>query len=117
MNNAQPAVDAFINIKRKVNTHIRHEFEYPTPLDEADEMLSLCIGNIIEKTRYLVDYCGHTWEIDVFFGVNAGLVLAEIELESENEPFEHPDWLGKDVSGDNRYLNSSLVKYPFNQWK
>ena len=86
-------------------------------LDEADEMLSLCIGNIIEKTRYLVDYCGHTWEIDVFFGVNAGLVLAEIELESENEPFEHPDWLGKDVSDDNRYLNSSLVKYPFNQWK
>ncbi len=77
-------------------------------------LLELCEPGAIDKVRYLVPIGCHTWEVDVFHGANEGLILAEIELSSEDEPFEKPAWLGKEVSGDRRYYNSMLTKHPFN---
>ena len=108
--------EAYINIKREVNIHVRKEFEYPIPMADALEMLGICEGNNIEKVRHLVEFGGYTWEIDEFSGLNAGLVVAEVELESEDAIFDRPDWVGDDVSDDYRYRNSSLVKVPYSQW-
>lgn len=95
----------------------RREYEYEIPADEAAEMLdNLCERPLIEKTRYLLDDEGFRWEIDEFHGENAGLVVAEIELESEGQDFPRPDWLGEEVSGDPRYFNSNLISHPFSQW-
>lgn len=94
----------------------RPEFEYDIPHDEALVLLALCEQPIIEKVRYEVKRGDHVWEIDVFEGVNEGLILAEIELGAEDEVFERPDWLGKEVSADRRYFNSSLVQKPFTSW-
>lgn len=94
----------------------RPEFEYDIPHDEALVLLALCEQPIIEKVRYEVKRGDHVWEIDVFEGVNEGLTLAEIELGAEDEVFERPDWLGKEVSADRRYFNSSLVQKPFTSW-
>jgi adenylate cyclase len=95
----------------------RGEFEYEIPLAEADQMLdTLCLRPLIEKVRHTFDHAGHTWEVDVFEGENAGLVVAEIELEREDEPFARPDWLGEEVSEDRRYTNSSLCRNPFREW-
>ncbi len=107
----------YLNIKSvRLGIH-RHEFEYVIPLDEANEMLdTLCSGPIIDKTRHLVPYAGHVWEVDVFHGDNEGLIVAEIELETEDELFELPDWAGADVSDDPRYYNVSLAKTPFKTW-
>ncbi len=108
---------ANINIKSATLGVRRQEFEYPVPLADAGELLAtLCEQPLIEKTRYHVDYAGHRWEIDVFEGDNAGLVVAEIELTDENEPFERPPWLGEEVSDDPRYYNVSLVKHPYRDW-
>ncbi len=107
-----------LNIKSMTLGVTRREFEYEIPLAEAQEMLdNLCVGPLIEKTRYFVDYGGHTWEVDVFEGDNAGLVVAELELESEDEPYERPPWLGEEVSHDERYYNVCLVKHPYKEWK
>lgn len=91
----------------------RYEFEREVPLEDAEQMLRLCEQESINKERYLVPYKGHTWEVDVFHGHNEGLILAEIELSRENEPFERPSWLGKEVTGDRRYYNSVLTRTPF----
>ena len=108
---------ANINIKSARLGIRRHEYEYPIPLEDARHMLDeLCIRPVIEKRRYHCEHAGHTWEIDVFEGDNAGLVVAEIELGDENEHFECPDWLGEDVSHDPRYYNVSLLKHPFKEW-
>ena len=108
---------ANINIKSATIAMQRHEFEYEIPLPEAEEMLSgLCIRPIIEKTRFLIPAGTHTWEIDVFEGDNAGLVVAEIELAHAGEHFEKPDWLGEEVTEDTRYYNVCLVKHPFKDW-
>lgn len=108
---------ANINIKSATLGISRHEFEYEIPLTDAEEMLNnLCHQPQIDKIRHFVEYQGKTWEIDVFEGDNAGLVVAELELDSETEPFEKPDWAGEDVSHDTRYYNVCLVKHPYKDW-
>ena len=104
---------AFLTIKSELSTLTRQEFEYPIPLADAEAMLALCEDGLIEKTRFCVDVGQHMWEIDVFEGANAGLIVAEIELGAEDEAFEKPDWLGEEVSADRRYLNSSLSQRPY----
>ena len=94
----------------------RYEFEQKIPLADAEELLKLCEPGAIDKMRNLVPAGKHTWEIDVFHGENEGLILAEIELASEDEPFERPDWIGQEVSGDRRYYNSMLTKHAYKQW-
>ncbi|MDZ7805067.1 CYTH domain-containing protein [Thiohalophilus sp.] len=109
---------ANLNIKSATLGIYRQEYEYPIPLADAREMLdALCEKPVIEKTRYHVNHAGHTWEVDVFEGDNAGLVVAEIELASESETFEPPHWLGEEVSADPRYYNVSLVKHPYKAWR
>jgi len=106
-----------LNIKSATLGVQRLEYEYPIPLAEAQEMLDrLCEKPLIEKTRYLVPYGGHTWEVDVFHGDNEGLVVAELELAREDEPFERPPWVGEEVSGEPRYYNVCLAKHPFKAW-
>ena len=96
----------------------RAEFEYEIPLSDAIEMLeTLCQKGRIQKVRHVIPWGNHLWELDVFEGENQGLVTAEIELRSEQEAFEKPAWLGKEVSEDPRYRNAALVKMPFSQWE
>ncbi|RHJ93444.1 CYTH domain-containing protein [Parabacteroides bouchesdurhonensis] len=94
----------------------RYEFEQKIPLKDAEQLLTLCEPGVIDKIRHLIKAGEHTWEVDVFHGANEGLVIAEIELTSEDEPFEKPAWLGQEVSGDRRYYNSMLTKHPYTQW-
>jgi adenylate cyclase len=109
---------AHLNIKSATLGVSRREYEYPIPLSDAQEIMDhLCEGPLIEKTRYPVEHEAHTWEVDVFEGDNAGLVVAEIELEHEDESFARPDWLGEEVSHDPRYYNVCLVKHPYKEWK
>lgn len=109
--------EAFLTIKGKSRGASRLEFEYPIPLKDAEEMLTnLCQSSHIEKTRYLVEHEGHTWEIDVFEGSNKGLIVAEIELESENEDFSLPEWVSEEVTHDTRYFNSNLIERPYTDW-
>ncbi|MCC8170455.1 MAG: CYTH domain-containing protein [Parabacteroides sp.] len=95
----------------------RYEFEQEIPLPDAEQLLALCEPGVIDKTRYLVRAGRHVFEVDVFRGENEGLVVAEVELGSEDEPFERPAWLGEEVSGDRRYYNSMLAKHPYTTWK
>ena len=95
----------------------RHEYEYDIPLDEANEMLDTLCGAIIEKTRHLVPFGAHQWEIDEFHGDNAGLIVAEIELSAVDEAFASPAWLGGEVTEDARYYNVALVNKPYNTWE
>lgn len=94
----------------------RFEWEKEIPFEEGTELFKLCVGGYIDKTRYLVDYGGHTFEVDEFYGDNEGLVLAEVELKSADEEFEKPAFLGEEVTGDRRYYNSELMKNPFKNW-
>ena len=95
----------------------RFEWEKEIPLNEAKALLQLCEEGVIEKTRFEVKMGSHTFEIDEFYGENQGLILAEIELNSETEAFEKPAWLGKEVTNDKRYYNSYLSKNPFQKWQ
>lgn len=95
----------------------RYEFEKEITLDEANHLFELCEPGIIDKTRYLVDYKGHTFEVDEFYGDNEGLVMAEVELSSANEPYEKPIYIGREVTGDRRFYNSHLRKNPYKLWK
>ena len=108
----------FITIKGIANiTGVsRYEWEKEIALNEAEELLKLCEPGIINKTRYLVKLGSHTFEIDEFLGENQGLVVAEVELGSENEIFEKPEWLGKEVTGDPKYFNSNLIKNSYLKW-
>ena len=108
---------AFLTIKGKTEGYSRLEFEYEIPLKDVEVLLTLCEKPLIEKTRYQISYERHTWEIDEFHGVNNGLVLAEIELSSENEYFTRPEWLGKEVTKDTRYYNSNLIVNPYTKWE
>lgn len=94
----------------------RMEWEKEISLEEAKSLLKLCEQGVIEKTRYEVKSGKHTIEIDVFHGENEGLIMAEVELEDENEAILKPNWLGKEVTGDKRYYNSYISLYPFNKW-
>ncbi len=95
----------------------RMEYEYEIPLPDAVTMLNeLCIQPIIEKKRFAIKHKGFVWEVDEFFRENQGLIVAEIELEYEDQLFEKPDWIGEEVTGDKRYFNSSLAGYPYSSW-
>lgn len=94
----------------------RYEWEHEIELGEALELLQLSEGATIEKRRYLVEYKGHTFEVDEFEGDNLGLIIAEVELQSEDETFERPEWLGREVTGIKRYYNSHLRAHPYKEW-
>ena len=106
----------YLTIKGPPQGITRPEWEYEIPLLEAVEMLRTLCTLTVEKTRYEVEYEGHVWEVDVFEGANAGLVVAEIELQAEDEPFERPSWVRAEVTDDPRYLNTNLAKVPFTTW-
>ena len=95
----------------------RYEFEKEITLDEAEQLMKLCEPGIIDKTRYLVKSGRHTFEVDEFYGDNEGLVMAEVELDSEDEPYEKPDFIATEVTGDRRFYNSFLRQMPFAIWK
>lgn len=108
----------FLTIKGENSGASRLEFEYEIPLDEANEMLQkLCSGPIIDKTRYEIKYENHLWEVDLFYGENEGLVIAEVELEDENEEVILPTWVKQEVTGDIKYYNNQLMKNPYKNWK
>jgi adenylate cyclase len=109
---------AFITIKSTVSDteFTRYEWEREIPVKDAEDMLRFCEKEIIEKTRYLVKVGKHVFEVDEFYGSNEGLLMAEVELQSEDEVFEKPDWLGEEVTSDDRYYNSMLVKHPYSEW-
>ena len=109
---------AWLTIKGISNGISRAEFEYEIPLKDAQFMLTnLCEKPTIEKHRYLIPFEGFTWEVDEFHGENAGLVIAEIELQHENQEFRKPEWLGEEVTTDPRFYNANLVKHPYKSWK
>jgi adenylate cyclase len=95
---------------------VRTEYEYPIPRPEAEELLAHCLQPVIEKRRHRLSHRGAEWVVDVFEGANAGLVMAEIELERADQPIELPDWAGAEVTADPRYHNSSLAQHPFREW-
>jgi CYTH domain-containing protein len=108
---------AVLTIKGKTTGASRGEWEYDIPVADATELLDgLCEQPQVEKIRHRIEHAGHTWEVDEFLGLNAGLVVAEIELGAEDEAFEKPDWIGVEVTGDKRYYNSSLIRQPYSQW-
>lgn len=102
----------YITIKGATTGFSRYEWEKEIPPREAEELMKLCLPGTIDKTRTLVEYKGHTWEIDEFHGVHKGLVLAEIELKSEEEAFDLPPFIGREVTGDPRYYNTYLAEHP-----
>ena len=95
----------------------RFEWEKEIPVEDVRDLLKICEPGVIDKTRYLVDCDGHTFEVDEFYGDNEGLVVAEVELSDENEAFTRPSWLGEEVTGDKKYYNSMLMKNPYKIWK
>ncbi len=102
---------AYITLKYRAGKITRYEFEYEIPYSDGIKILNdLCKNNILEKTRHLVSHCGKKWEIDVFHGINEGLILAEIELKSEDEVFEKPDFAGEEVTGNPKYSNHNIAK-------
>jgi len=107
---------ASLAIKSKVSHRVNREYEYNIPIDEARSIIKLDDLPIISKTRYQLENKGHSWEVDEFHGVNVGLVIAEIELAHEDEIFELPEWIGKEVTEDVKYLNSNLAIHPFSKW-
>ncbi|MEH1820612.1 MAG: CYTH domain-containing protein [Nostoc sp.] len=108
---------SYLTIKGPNIKYSRLEFEYPIPVEDAQEILeTLCERPFIEKIRYKIESGGLIWEIDEFDGVNKGLILAEVELSDEQQQIELPTWIGQEVSDDSRYFNSNLVKHPFSQW-
>ena len=109
----------YITVKGKSSDSgmTRFEWEKEISTDEAKELLSICEEGMIDKSRYLVKVGNHTFEVDEFYGGNKGLIMAEVELESEDEVFERPSWLGREVTGDKRYYNAYLSNNPFAKWK
>ena len=106
-----------MTIKGRSAGATRAEWEYPIPLADANELLDrLCQQPVIEKYRRRIAFGGNVWEVDEFLGANAGLVVAEIELASEDQAFDKPDWIGSEVTHDKRYFNSSLIRHPFSGW-
>lgn len=107
---------AFLTIKGKTAGITRVEHEYSIPVPDAAELLGMCEAPLVEKTRHVEEHGGQTWEIDIFHGVNHGLVMAEIELESETQRVEVPPWAVREVSDDPRYYNSNLIARPYTTW-
>ncbi len=107
--------EAFLTIKGATSGITRSEFEYEIPVADAAEMLALCGEAVVEKRRYFIKHAGMVWELDVFSGANTGLVMAEIELETEDQFFDPPEWVGFEVSADPRYRNGQLARRPFGE--
>lgn len=108
---------AWLGLKGRVSDTVRREYEYAIPLHEANEILDeLCEEGRVEKRRHWVPYAGRQWEVDEFTGANAGLVVAELELDDEDEVFSRPPWLGREVTDDARFLNTSLALRPWSAW-
>jgi len=107
---------AYLTIKGKSTGATRSEFEYAIPIDDARQLMTLCENPPVEKYRHTLQQEGSTWEVDEFLGENLGLILAEIELNSEDQPFSRPDWLGKEVTDDPRYYNANLAISSFSKW-
>ena len=107
---------AFLTIKGVSVGPSRAEFEYEIPVADAELLLTLSDGPTIEKTRHVIELDDATWEVDEFLGENSGLVVAEVELQSEGQIFARPEWLGEEVTHDPRYFNSSLATHPFGRW-
>lgn len=110
---------AYLTIKGKAvdGGLSRYEFEKEISVDEASHLLQLCRGGLIDKRRYLVKSGKHTFEVDEFYGDNEGLVMAEVELADANEPYEKPDFIGPEVTGDARFYNKNMLLMPYSQWK
>jgi adenylate cyclase len=108
---------ARLNLKSRALGHTRQEFDYPIPLADARALLALCVGGIIDKRRHYVEHAGHVWEVDEFLGDNAGLVVAEIELQHADEAFVRPAWLGVEATDAARYYNLALASRPYSQWR
>ena len=107
----------FLTIKGLTTGATRAEYEYEIPLADSNAMLdALAERPLIEKKRHKIDFAGLTWEIDEFFGENQGLIVAEVELKSEDQAFKKPDWAGEEVTGDPRYFNANLIKHPYRKW-
>ena len=107
----------YLTIKGKTVGHSRLEFEYPIPLEDAQEMLdNLCSHPLIEKTRYKIPQGDLIWEVDEFMGENEGLIIAEVELQTENQAITLPDWIDREVT-DPKYYNAKLAKVPYSQWE
>ena len=111
--------NAVITIKsgNAENGIARYEWEYPVPVEDACEMMKMCGSGIIRKTRYVVPAGKHVFEVDVFHGDNEGVVIAEVELSAEDEIFDHPDWLGAEVTMKKCYYNAFLARHPYKEWK
>jgi adenylate cyclase len=108
--------EAFLNLKSRELGHTRQEFDYPIPVADAEALLALCTGGLIDKHRHYVRHAGHLWEVDEFHGDNAGLVVAELELQSADESFSHPSWVGQEVTELQSYYNLALAARPYAQW-
>lgn len=107
---------AYLNLKSKISSMSRHEYEYEIPLKDGLEILNAFTKQGTEKIRYCIPFEGKVWEADEFLGDNIGLIVAEIELQSEDEAFEKPDWVTTEVTDDGRYSNAALSKHPFKDW-
>jgi len=108
---------SFITIKSDINGITRLEYEYEIPNDDANDLLDLfCKKSIVEKNRYTIYHKSTLWEVDEFLGNNQGLVIAEVELDDENQPYNKPDWIGEEVSTDKKYYNYNLFSHPYNKW-
>jgi len=108
---------AYLTVKGPTRGATKLEFEYEIPLSDAEQLLALCDGPILEKNRHVLVHAGLTWEVDEFLGANAGLVVAEVELEKEDQLFERPKWVGVEVTEDARYFNSNLASKPYCTWQ
>jgi CYTH domain-containing protein len=107
----------FLTVKGITTGASRTEYEYPIPVSDAEGMLNdLCEKPLIEKNRYKIGDKNLTWEVDEFFGENKGLIVAEVELQSEGQSVEKPEWIGEEVTGDPRYFNANLIKHPYTKW-
>lgn len=111
--------EGFITIKGRSNKTGTSRFEWEKEIssEEAEALLKLCEEGTLEKTRYEIPYGKHVFEVDEFYGPNTGLIVAEVELDSENEVFTKPKWLGREVTGETKYYNSQLSKMPFSEWR
>ncbi|MHC4959712.1 MAG: CYTH domain-containing protein [Planctomycetota bacterium] len=107
---------ARLNVKSAQTGLTRAEFEYDVPVADAEQLMRLC-DPVIEKTRYLREFAGRTWEVDVFHGRNDGMVVAEVEIDDEGDAVELPPWVGTEVSGDMRFRVAYLVAHPYDEWK
>jgi adenylate cyclase len=107
---------AFLNMKSRELGHTRQEFEYPIPVADAQALLELCVGGLIDKTRHYVRHAGFLWEVDEFDAENSGLIVAEIELPSADTSFDKPEWAGREVTDELRYYNLALADRPYGQW-